>query len=584
VEDYIREQDDESLEEKHQKSSLILASPSIRVGREISVLKLEGNTTQSNVDHAEASSLETVTGKSQFDEMSIQGCPHQLFQQLVKEIRSEDKKLSYNFAETQICKLWNRIPDEIKKTIPSPGSKHYDICLQLWKAEHLGDLTPKIDAISIPGCPKRLIQLYIPEIIKRQRLSYKVAREKLTNLWNNLSKDAIEKIPLQESESYEDLLKAWKREFIDNSSRKKSTMKIQKSLPYSDVNNTDNDGDSSVDSQEQITKQTKRKGSHRDSKRNRNKKPLNNDGSSADSQELITKRNRRKLSNDTSNHDIKRIRNRSSNIEDEKKDEYCPREDVVCQVIEGPASFELVEDPNEVYIEEEAHLYHNPPIPSFMTNGVEPRDLKPIPPPPSPFTELPNTGKCDWTFDEKQRLLLADFSASSNGNNFRMHPTDESFFLEMMERNDITVISEGLVSTSSLDPEYWKLEYLARVLKQEYYHKFRRFDTIKDDDGFEKCIEVDGLHSMKVGDYIQYLIERQKVFDGKETNEVSFSFVDHEGRKESIPDIGVSAIYMIDLDINKLLPNLYDNFMDSFRYPGVLPGGYHCMMNSVCIL
>ena len=240
--------------------------------------------------------------------------------------------------------------------------------------------------------------------------------------------------------------------------------------------------------------------------------------------------------------------------------------------------YEAIQDPNPYYIEEEAHLYHNPPIPSEYTEGVDPVDLQPIPH-SQELPELPNTGKCHWSFDETQQILLADFSPNQDSKHI-MDPIDEKFFLEMLERNDITVISEGLLSTQDLDSKMWGLDYLNDVLGQEYYHKFRRFDTTKDKGGFEKCREVDKLYSMRVGDYIQYLIKRQKVLE-ENWVDTSFAFTDHEGSLLTIQNVGVSAIYLIDLDIIKLLPCLYSNFLESFRYPGVLPGGALCMMNSV---
>eukprot|EP00980_Cylindrotheca_fusiformis_P021651 scaffold8505_cov130-Cylindrotheca_fusiformis.AAC.17 len=243
-------------------------------------------------------------------------------------------------------------------------------------------------------------------------------------------------------------------------------------------------------------------------------------------------------------------------------------------------SVPLHKDPHKFYVEEEAHLYHNPPLPSEFKDGVAPQDLKQIPPPP-PFKPLPNTGKCKWSFDEFHRVLLADFSASAATNgDFKMDPVDEMFLLETMERDDITVISEGLISFSSLNPEWWTMDYLKRVLGEEYYHKFRRFDTVVDSDGLENCVEVDGMYSMKVSQYIRYLEKRQEVMTGKGNKDPYFSFIDHDEKSHEI-DAVKSALYMIDFDVNRLLPNMYSNFLKSFRLPEVLPGGTHCMMNSV---
>lgn len=249
-------------------------------------------------------------------------------------------------------------------------------------------------------------------------------------------------------------------------------------------------------------------------------------------------------------------------------------------VTEIPVKFKCIKDPNEFYVEEEAHLYHNPPIPSEFTEGITHSELDPIPL-PQPLPELPNTGKCFWKFDKRQRVLLADFSSSVKSNDeFAIDPRDEEFFLQMLERNDITLVSEGFISAKAMNPEVWKLQHMQNVLGEEYYHKFRRFDTIKDQNGFETYREIGSLFSMKIGDYVSYLAKRSKFLTGTD-KDPAFTFIDSEGNPKVIDDIRVSAIYMVDLDINKSLPDMHSNFVECFRYPSVLPGGFHCMMNSV---
>ena len=122
---------------------------------------------------------------------------------------------------------------------------------------------------------------------------------------------------------------------------------------------------------------------------------------------------------------------------------------------------------------------------------------------------------------------------------------------------------------------------MKRVLKNEFYHKFRRFDTLRGSDGSEQCVEVDGMYSMRVGDYIRYLEKRQLVLEEQSTKDTSFSFANHEGNTDIIENVGVSALYKIDLDVEKLMPKVYSNFKECFRCPELLPGGAHCMMNSV---
>jgi hypothetical protein len=55
---------------------------------------------------------------------------------------------------------------------------------------------------------------------------------------------------------------------------------------------------------------------------------------------------------------------------------------------------------------------------------------------------------------------------------------------------------------------------------------------------------------------------------------------DHKGEEITI-NVTKTVLYMLDYDIVKLLPTLYDDFISCFKLRGALPGGSHCMMNSV---
>jgi hypothetical protein len=247
--------------------------------------------------------------------------------------------------------------------------------------------------------------------------------------------------------------------------------------------------------------------------------------------------------------------------------------------VEPPPPYQLLTDPNPFYIEEEAHLYHNPPLPSATTQGVSSNDLSKIPP-PEPMSSLPDTGQCKWTYDATHRVLLADFS-SNTSHPLIMNPIDEIFFLQMFERTDITVISQGLLDWRRMDPRIWRLPYVCGVLNREFYHKFRRFDTTIDPEtGFEQCLEMYLMYSMRMRDYHEYVDRRRIQKNTTEVADPMFTFLDHEERERTV-HVGISALYMIDFDMNKLLPPMYANLQKSFRYPGVLPGGDHCMMNSV---
>jgi len=182
--------------------------------------------------------------------------------------------------------------------------------------------------------------------------------------------------------------------------------------------------------------------------------------------------------------------------------------------------------------------------------------------------------------------LIADFSVNNtSGGQPLVTLEDSKFLFEMHERTDITVVSRGLLNMSKIDPSMWSLEYLRKCVGREFYHKFRRFDKTVDENGIETYVEKDNLYSMRFEDYVEYCEKRGSYMNGVSTSlaateEPTFAFEDHLGRTHSV-GVGTSALYMIDVDIKRLTPILNRNFLESFELPAVLPGGSHCMMNSV---
>jgi len=248
---------------------------------------------------------------------------------------------------------------------------------------------------------------------------------------------------------------------------------------------------------------------------------------------------------------------------------------------------------------------------------------------PNPLPPLPTTSHCTWTYDEPSRVLLAKFHSGSS----TIDPIDEVFLLKMMEWDDITVVSEGLVN--GFDSNLWNLDYIDRCVGESYYHKIRVFHKVDahdigddDDDGEDRndededdyqemwgqkdvsretkmCKtnpvthkEQNGFQSMKIRDYISYLKRRQAVLlqsDVKDPDvydadmgmntdvdviDPMFHFTPFDGSEKAIHVVN-SVLYLIDFDLMKLLPALYENMTKSFRLPGLLPGGIHCMMNLV---
>ncbi|CAB9515529.1 histone chromosomal protein 6 [Seminavis robusta] len=275
-------------------------------------------------------------------------------------------------------------------------------------------------------------------------------------------------------------------------------------------------------------------------------------------------------------------------------------------------------DPNKFYVEEHAWRYHNPPMAPPKENdkhenifeAVSPENLRPLPPPPPPPTNFPNTGYCTWSYDYDTRVLHADFRRSDGPPVVTYE--DEKYMLNMFERDDVTVVSEGLVC--GLDAHKWNLDYLSRVAGDEYYHRFRRFDkedpekmpskpkkklSPKDPGEGEETedfeggahAEIDRCLSMKVSDFVRYVRQRgtalavlDAVTSSEEIEEdglCHFSWSDHNGEEQSV-DVSKTVLYMIDYDMAKLLPTLYEDFKACYALgDAVLPGGSHCMMNCV---
>jgi len=124
----------------------------------------------------------------------------------------------------------------------------------------------------------------------------------------------------------------------------------------------------------------------------------------------------------------------------------------------------------------------------------------------------------------------------------------------MMERDDLTVVSEGLAD--ELKPELWNPSFIAGAAGTEYYHKFRKFQRRKTNTkDTEACgdgapissvthDEVDQCVSMKVKDYFRYLDTRRSVLaklaenqkgDGQQSSTAS------PCRKETVSSAEVSA-------------------------------------------
>jgi hypothetical protein len=228
-------------------------------------------------------------------------------------------------------------------------------------------------------------------------------------------------------------------------------------------------------------------------------------------------------------------------------------------------------DPNTVYEAATAFRNSDP----LLNNS----QLSPICPPP-PLPSSPLTGCCNWSFDENTRVVLGDFSVRG-GQSIQL--SDKKFLFEMQERDDITLISRGLLDGKKWDSELWDLDYLARTRGEDFFHKVRRFDRKIDEYGFEAFTEMDKLYSIQVQDYLRYIEERASYVQSARLNSLAepryFKFKDHLEKDHQFELWTV--LYMTDLDLTRMNTIFNDNFLDSFGLPEILPGGANCLLNLV---
>lgn len=218
------------------------------------------------------------------------------------------------------------------------------------------------------------------------------------------------------------------------------------------------------------------------------------------------------------------------------------------------------------YIEELAYHHYA---------GLNPTDRvsQPIPKPkpvPKPFSDSTTV---KWTYNETTRVYLVDFS-----NVEHVSTGHKQFLGELMERDDITVICEGLLGGMPVVSTDELLNELADSFRKDPYHRFRRFQKTIGDDGFVTFVELDHFVSMKVSDFVTYLAMLQ----GK-GGDSSVVVYDPTGKPHTITASEAFDIvfYMVDVDMPKWLFTLNEEYKNKFKIKEILPGGAWCLMNYV---
>jgi len=277
-----------------------------------------------------------------------------------------------------------------------------------------------------------------------------------------------------------------------------------------------------------------------------------------------------------------------------------------------------------------------------LAEGIGNENIQYLPLPKShPFDtkSFPSSGR--WSFDEETRVLLGDFRGSKCDNRGKFIPAeDERFLFEMMERDDIVVVTDGWAS--NLNEELWNCDFLKGTVGDHVFHRFRVFQRTfvldKSKSHVPALVDCGRLqqewivqykeagHSMTLHmkDYLRYLNQRKEQLDllamrreesgfdpinpstpeeekiyrmhnssqsaqSAESEQITeigqisgelFIYKDQKGSEQSFNCVDI-VLYLIDYDMVKLLPKLNDDFSKNFMCPELLPGGEVCMMHEV---
>jgi hypothetical protein len=108
------------------------------------------------------------------------------------------------------------------------------------------------------------------------------------------------------------------------------------------------------------------------------------------------------------------------------------------------------------------------------------------------------------------------------------------------------------------------------------HHKFKRFQR-KGEGEYE---EMDGLLEMPIEQFFNYLDQREAALDGTADANLVIA-TPTPGQPHLELDVIKDVLYMIDLDLPRILPRTFDDFVSHFKMKEILPGGKWCMMNAV---
>lgn len=227
--------------------------------------------------------------------------------------------------------------------------------------------------------------------------------------------------------------------------------------------------------------------------------------------------------------------------------------------------------------------------------------LAPLPPPPSEIPIPPPHPTIAWHFEEASRVYVGDFTSVD------IIPREQKWFIgSLMERDDITVILEGLYDQSIDIPSF--LDTLGRSFSDAPFAKFRQFSRQPSHvTGRIEYEEMDGFLAMDVStEYLDYLARHVYgasdfetcTFDLQNLIETNAGVVSdarcptnvaadaNTAMKSGAPSTEDTThdkcIEMSDVEMAAHFPRFDRQYKNSFKMKEILPGGAWCWMSHVC--
>jgi hypothetical protein len=221
----------------------------------------------------------------------------------------------------------------------------------------------------------------------------------------------------------------------------------------------------------------------------------------------------------------------------------------------------------------------------------------PFPPSLPSFPDDPSQTcetSCIWNFDENNRVLRVQLRPDTAA----YLPSDKKLLYLMMERDDVSVITQG--HCSALDMHKFAPECLTKKVGDRMYHNIKHFKQKLGSEHLQYC-ETQVNASMLLSDYFEYLSRREFLMkpEGQEKSGCATFFCNEEKDESgtvSSKSFYLSArslenevecnllehvLYLLDFSIEHYLPSQLEALKEEFHLAECLPGGKMCMLRWV---